>query len=94
LQSTLAKSNTPLPELEDAEPAWEILSAVHEEAKQGSGSNVHAGACSAASLHIARTLVNSDTGNYAKIVEYMLRAKRTGSWIGSRRSGIACSCSS
>lgn len=86
LQSTLAKSNTPLPQLEDAEPAWEILTAVHEEAKLGSGSTVHAGACSAASLHIVRTLVNYDRDNYGKVVDVYSESQKN--WFMDRKSEV------
>lgn len=85
LQSTLAKSNT-LPQLEDAEPAWEILKAVHEEAKQGGASTAHGSACSAASLHVVRTLVNADPDNYAKVVDVYAESQKT--WFLNRKSEV------
>ncbi|KAJ4346609.1 DNA-directed DNA polymerase [Didymosphaeria variabile] len=86
LQSIFAKSNTPLPQLDDAEPAWEILRAVHEEAKQGGGSIAHGGACSAASLHIVRTLVNADPDNYAKVVDVYAESQKN--WFMDTKSEV------
>jgi DNA polymerase phi len=86
LQSTLAKSNVPLPQLEDAEPAWEILRAVHAEAKQGGASTAHGSACSAASLHVVRTLVNADPDNYAKVVDVYAESQKN--WFMDRKSEI------
>jgi DNA polymerase phi len=86
LKSTLAKNNMPLPQLEDAEPVWEILRAVHEEAKQGGASTAHGSACSAASLHIVRTLVNADADNYAKVVDVYAESQKN--WFMDKKSEI------
>ncbi|KAL5392734.1 hypothetical protein DPSP01_000435 [Paraphaeosphaeria sporulosa] len=86
LHSTLAKSNKPLPQLEDAEPAWEILKTIHEEAKQGGASTAHGGACSAASLHVVRTLVNADSDNYAKVVDVYAESQKN--WFMDRKSEV------
>ncbi|KAF9733308.1 hypothetical protein PMIN06_007512 [Paraphaeosphaeria minitans] len=86
LHSTLAKSNKPLPQLEDAESAWEILRAIHEEAKQGGASTAHGSACSAASLHAVRTLVNTDADNYAKVVDVYAESQKN--WFMDRKSEV------
>lgn len=86
LQSTFAKTNTPLPQLEDADPAWEILKAIHEEAKQGGGSVAHAGACNAASLHVVRTLVNADRENYGKVVDIYAESQK--GWFADVKSEV------
>lgn len=86
LHSTLAKSNKPLPRLEDAEPAWEILKGIHEEAKMGGASTAHGSACSAASLHVVRTLVNADASNYAKVVDVYAESQKR--WFADRKSEV------
>ncbi|KAJ4303541.1 ubiquitin C-terminal hydrolase Ubp14 [Kalmusia sp. IMI 367209] len=89
LQSTFDshfKSNTPLPKLDDVEPALEILRGIHEEAKQGGSSTMHASACSAASLHIVKTLVNLDKDNYAKVVDVYAESQKE--WFSDTKSEV------
>lgn len=86
LQSSFAKSNTPLPQLEDVEPVWKILKGIHEEAKQGGGSNAHASACNAASLHVVRTVVNADRGNYAKVLDVYAESQKE--WFADTKSEV------
>ncbi|KAF1979838.1 hypothetical protein BU23DRAFT_523395 [Bimuria novae-zelandiae CBS 107.79] len=86
LQSTFEKSSKPLPRLEDVDSAWGILKGIHEEAKHGGGSNAHAGACNAASLHVVRTLVNADRGNYAKVVGVYAESQKE--WFADPKSVV------
>ena len=86
LQSTFAKTNTALPELQDVDAAWAILKDIHEEAKRGGGSIAHAGACNAASLHVVRTLVNADRDNYAKVVDVYAGSQKE--WFSDVKSEV------
>lgn len=86
LQSTFAKTNTALPELQDTESTWVILKEIHEEAKRGGGSIAHAGACNAASLHVVRTLVSVDRDNYGKVVD--VYAESLKEWFGDVKSEV------
>lgn len=80
------QSQTPLPSIEDVDAVVEILSEIHEEAKHGKGSIVHATACSAASLHVVKVLVNADKDNYAKAVE--VYAKSQQEWFADPKSEV------
>ncbi|KAF2115511.1 DNA polymerase phi-domain-containing protein [Lophiotrema nucula] len=58
-----------LPKPEDDAEAWNVLKEIHEEVKLGDGSNLHATACSNASLHLAKVLVGMDMENCRKVVD-------------------------
>ncbi|KAF2271678.1 uncharacterized protein EI97DRAFT_387372 [Westerdykella ornata] len=68
---TAARSHhkAPLPKPENVDEAWEILQAVHDEAKLGGEATLHVNACASASIHIAKVLVGLDRENYAKVVD-------------------------
>ena len=65
--SRLCKGNG-VPQIEDTEPVFDLLLAVHAEAMK-EGSNAHAGACSQASLLLVRVLVARDRESLRRIVK-------------------------
>ena len=65
--SRLCKGNG-VPKIEDTEPVFDLLLAVHVEATK-EGSNAHAGACSQASLLLVRVLVACDRECLRRIVK-------------------------
>ena len=83
---TRTHHKAPLPKPEEPKDAWELLRKIHEEAKMGSGSNLHATACSSASLHITKVLIRLDKSNYAGVVD--LYAESQKAWFMDRKSGI------
>ncbi|KAH7119041.1 DNA polymerase phi-domain-containing protein [Dendryphion nanum] len=77
----------PLPRPDDVDSVWEVLSAIHEEVKQGGGSALHAKASSNASLHVVKILVGLDKNNYAKVVDAYSEMQK--SWFLEKKSKIS-----
>ena len=75
-----------LPKPDEPEHVWEILKSIHEEAKVGGGSNLHATACSSASLHVAKILIGLDKNNYAGVVDVYSESQKK--WFMDKKSGI------
>jgi DNA polymerase phi len=75
-----------LPKPDEPEHVWEILKSIHEEAKAGGGSNLHATACSSASLHVAKILIGLDKSNYAGVVDVYSESQKK--WFINKKSGI------
>lgn len=80
------KHKAPLPKPEDAEPVWETLKAIHEEAGMGGGSKMHAEACSSASLHVVKILVGLDRENYAGVVDVYAGTQKK--WFADKKSSL------
>lgn len=80
------KHKEPLPRPEDVESVWELLKEIHEEAKQGGGSKMHADACSGGSLHIVKILVGLDRGNYAGVVDIYAQTQKD--WFENKKSTL------
>lgn len=80
------KHKAPLPRPEDIEVVWELLKEIHEEAKQGGGSKIHADACSSASLHVVKILVGLDRSNYSGIVDVYANTQKN--WFMDRKSQL------
>ncbi|KAK2786300.1 DNA-directed DNA polymerase [Onygenales sp. PD_12] len=62
------KGASSLPTIEDAEPVWELLRSVHQEATH-SGPAAHASSCSQASLLLVKILVAHDKACLAEVVD-------------------------
>ncbi|KAF2711450.1 hypothetical protein K504DRAFT_465207 [Pleomassaria siparia CBS 279.74] len=76
----------PLPKPNEPESVWEILKGIHEEAKMGGGSNLHATACSSASIHMTKILVGLDRNNYGRVVDVYAETQKV--WYMDKKSGI------
>jgi hypothetical protein len=83
---TRTKRKAPLPRPENVEDAWELLKGIHEEAKLGNGSKVHADACGSASLHVAKVLVGLDKDNYAGVVDVYAETQKQ--WFADKKSSL------
>lgn len=83
---TRTKRKAPLPKPENVEDVWELLKGIHEEAKLGNGSKVHADACASASLHIVKVLVGLDKGNYAGVVDVYAETQKQ--WFADKKSPL------
>jgi DNA polymerase phi len=81
-----AHHKAPLPKSDEPEKVWDILKSIHEEAKMGSGSNLHATACSSASLHVAKILIALDKSNYAGVVDLYSESQKK--WFMDKKSGV------
>jgi DNA polymerase phi len=81
-----AHHKAPLPRPDEPEHVWEILKSIHEEANIGGGSNLHATACSSASLHVAKILIGLDKNNYAGVVDVYSESQKK--WFIDKKSGI------
>lgn len=64
----LCKGATGIPTIESAEPVWELLKAVHQEALH-SGPPTHAASCSQASLLLVKTLIAHDKESVSDVVD-------------------------
>ncbi|KAK2754662.1 DNA-directed DNA polymerase [Arachnomyces sp. PD_36] len=64
----LCKGTTGIPTIDDAEPVWELLKAVHQEAMH-SGPPSHSASCSQASLLLVKTLVAHDKEAVSGVVD-------------------------
>lgn len=64
----LCKGTTGIPSIDSAEPVWELLKAVHQEAMH-SGPPSHSASCSQASLLLVKTLVAHDKESVAGVVD-------------------------
>lgn len=80
------KHKAPLPKPDNVDAVWEILQGVHEEAKLGGGSKVHADACSSASLHVVKVLVGVDKGNYSGVVDIYAETQKQ--WFSEKKSAL------
>ncbi|KAF2853792.1 hypothetical protein T440DRAFT_487096 [Plenodomus tracheiphilus IPT5] len=80
------KHKAPLPKPEEVEPLWELLKAIHEEAKLGSGAKVHADACSSASLFVVKVLVGLDKSHYAGVVDAYAETQKK--WFLEKKSPL------
>ncbi|KAI8938931.1 hypothetical protein NX059_004786 [Plenodomus lindquistii] len=80
------KRKAPLPKPEEVEPVWEVLKAIHEEAKLGGAAKMHADACSSASLHVVKVLVGLDKSNYAKVVDVYAETQKA--WFLEKKSHL------
>ncbi|KAF2268478.1 hypothetical protein CC78DRAFT_613181 [Lojkania enalia] len=83
---TRKKHKGPLPKPENQDAAWKILNEIHEEAKMGGKSTLHATACSSASLHLVKILVGLDRSNYSRAVDVYSESQKQ--WFMNRDSGI------
>ncbi|KAI4694578.1 hypothetical protein J4E81_006176 [Alternaria sp. BMP 2799] len=83
---TRTKRKAPLPKPENVEDVWELLKGIHEEAKLGNGSKVHADACGSASLHVVKVLVGLDKGNYAGVVDVYAETQKQ--WFADKKSPL------
>jgi DNA polymerase phi len=81
-----AHHKAPLPKPDEPGKVWDILKSIHEEAKMGSGSNLHATACSSASLHVAKILIALDKSNYAGVVDVYSESQKK--WFMDKKSGV------
>ncbi|KAF1963295.1 hypothetical protein CC80DRAFT_459870 [Byssothecium circinans] len=82
--STHTKQKTELPKPGDIESAIEVLMSIHEEATLGGGAIIHANACSAASLHLVRVLVDLGSANYARAVDVYAESQKR--WFQEKKS--------
>lgn len=80
------KHKEPLPRPEDVESVWKLLGEIHEEAKQGGGSKMHADACSGGSLHLVKVLVGLDRSNYADVVDVYAQTQKE--WFENQKSTL------
>jgi DNA polymerase phi len=83
---TRTKRKAPLPKPDNVEDVWELLKGIHEEAKLGNGSKVHADACGSASLHVVKVLVGLDKGNYAGAVDIYAETQKQ--WFVDKKSPL------
>ena len=75
-----------LPKPEEIDTVWELLEAIHAEAKMGSGSGLHANACSSASVYVAKVLVSLSKENYSRIVDVYAESQKE--WFMDRKSTV------
>ncbi|KAH9861765.1 hypothetical protein J1614_011518 [Plenodomus biglobosus] len=80
------KHKAPLPKPEELEPVWDLLKAIHEEAKLGGGAKVHADACSSASLFVVKVLVGLDKSHYAGAVDVYAETQKK--WFLEKKSPL------
>lgn len=80
------KHKAPLPRPEEVEPVWELLKAIHEEAKLGGGAKRHADACSNASLFVGKVLVGLDRSHYAGVVDVYAETQKK--WFLDKKSRL------
>jgi DNA polymerase phi len=83
---THSKHKAALPVPDNVDAAWEILKGIHQETKLGAGASVHAGACSSASLHLAKVLVGVDKENYGEVVNVYAETQKQ--WFADRKSSL------
>jgi hypothetical protein len=81
-----AHHKAPLPKPDNLDGVWEILKQIHDETKNGGGSNLHATGCSNASLHIAKILVGLDRDNYPQLVDIYSETQKQ--WFADRKSAV------
>ncbi|KAF2478113.1 uncharacterized protein BDR25DRAFT_207690 [Lindgomyces ingoldianus] len=81
-----AHHKAPLPKPDSQDDVWKVLKGIHEEIKLGAGSNLHAMACSKASLHVVKILVGLDKGNYSEVVDVYSRSQKE--WFMDPKSTI------
>jgi hypothetical protein len=86
LKTYVGAKKKALPKPEEDDSVWELLSAIHEEAKLGGGSTLHTTACSSASVFAAKVLVALNKENYARVADVYASSQKE--WFMDRKSAV------
>ncbi|KAF2747190.1 hypothetical protein M011DRAFT_477634 [Sporormia fimetaria CBS 119925] len=81
-----AHHKAPLPKPTELDRVWDTLRAIHEEAAMGGGFALHATACSNASLHVVKVLMNIDRAHYAQAVDVYAETQKQ--WFADKKSAV------
>ncbi|KAF2195428.1 hypothetical protein K469DRAFT_681743 [Zopfia rhizophila CBS 207.26] len=84
--SRTRKPALPKPVGDQVEQVWELLREIHEEIRMGEGSQLHATACSNASLHAVKVLVALEKSNYSKVVDVYSESQKQ--WFMDAKSAV------
>ncbi|KAF2204935.1 hypothetical protein GQ43DRAFT_453433 [Delitschia confertaspora ATCC 74209] len=86
LKSYFGGKKAALPVPEEENTVWQMLQDIHEEAKLGGGSTLHANACSSASVYTAKVLVSLNKKNYVKVVDVYAESQKE--WFMDKKSAV------